>query len=64
MQSAALALLNGYADPLGMLTLHPHDWTVSIAVVRTAEKFRAEQRKSELDYLADRIASSVARMLG
>jgi hypothetical protein len=52
VQSAAVALLAGVADPLGFLALSPDDNRVMVAVVNEAVRIRDEHERALLDYVA------------
>lgn len=43
VEYAAVALLLGYSDPLGLLATHPEDVPILNAVVQRAQKLRRDQ---------------------
>jgi hypothetical protein len=54
--TAAVALINGWGDPLDLLALDPEDFSVAVAVVREAERMRAEQDAAKAEASARLIA--------
>lgn len=56
METAAVALLEGYADPLGLLALDRHDYALAIAIIGRAQELRAQREKQVADYTAGQFA--------
>lgn len=57
IRTAAVALINGWADPLDVLALDPDDYAVAVAVVAEADRLRADQAKALADYTAAKTAN-------
>lgn len=70
--TAAVALLNGWSDPLDLLSLDDDDYAIAVAVISEAEQLRAKRDKHFADYAAAKTANSllpglvkaIKRMLG
>lgn len=63
VRTAAVALVNGWGDPVALLALPPDDYSVAAAVVREADRMRAERDQAAADYLAQATASRVVDLL-
>lgn len=50
--AAAVALLTGVTDPIGMLALSPDDGRLMAAIVNEAVRIRDERERALLDYVA------------
>lgn len=50
--AAAVALLAGVSDPLGMLALAPDDARLMAAIVNEAGRLKAERERALIEYLA------------
>jgi hypothetical protein len=55
--------MNGLADPLRFLAMDPDDFRLSLETVQKAERLRREQRKHELEFLAESIGVKVGNVL-
>lgn len=64
MQTAAVALNLGWADPMALLDAPEDDYLVAAAVVQQAAKDRAEREKSLLENLTVVVQNGVARAFG
>jgi hypothetical protein len=66
--AAAVGLLNGHSNPLGLLALGKDDFTLALAIITKADTISLDRRKRELTYLVDgighKVAETVGRMLG
>lgn len=54
--AAAVALIAGVSDPIGMLALSPDDGRLMAAIVNEAVRIRGERELAYLDYVARRTA--------
>jgi hypothetical protein len=61
--AAALALMNGHGDPMRLLAMDPDDFRLTLEAVQKAERLRREQRKQELEFLAESIGAKVGSVL-
>lgn len=57
--TAAVALLNGWSDPLELLALEPEDYRVAVAVIQEAERLRAQRDRNAADYQAAKTANAL-----
>ncbi|MFW6776069.1 hypothetical protein ACOACO_17430 [Nocardioides sp. CPCC 205120] len=61
MRTAAVALLNGWADPMRLMRLSPDDWLIASSVVMEAQRLRTERDRALADYVAAHTARQTAR---
>jgi hypothetical protein len=54
--TAAVALLSGWSNPLGLLALDPDDYRVAVAVVQEADRLRVDRDKHFAEYQANETA--------
>ena len=57
--TAAIALHNGVADPLGFLERAGDDWSIGLAVLNRAQEMAVKRREAELRFLVDGIGKRV-----
>lgn len=59
VRTAAVALLTGHADPLGLLALERHDYATAVAVIEEAAELKSEYDQQLAEYTAARIAQQL-----
>lgn len=64
VETAAVALLHGWADPMALLDTPAADWPIAVAVVSRAQELAADKRRNELDYLAGKTAQPIVKAFG
>lgn len=56
-------MLNGRADPLGMLAASPDDWLIEISIAQEADRINLERARIRDRALAEMIAGFTIRNL-
>lgn len=63
MKSAAVALILGRSDPLGLLAASPQDAAVELAVLEEAQRLRTERDEWQIEQTATLIANRLGPVI-